>query len=95
MEPDGADPKSALVRTAHDFHGIGNMTPFLGLVRLPTPFTGLRLFGSLRNRRKSMLFQHLTRDGVDLDLGHHGRSPFRQDRGAWLGYPQCPTTITP
>jgi hypothetical protein len=63
------------MRTAHDLHGVGDVTLLLGLIGLATALTRLRLFGSLRNCSETMPFQHLPRDGVDLELGHHGRSP--------------------
>jgi hypothetical protein len=60
---------------AYDLHGVLNVTPFLSLIRIPAALTGLSLLGSLRNRSETMSFQHLPCDGVDLELGHHGRSP--------------------
>src|SRR3954469_2735651 len=60
---------SALVRTADDLHRVRDGTPLFGLVGLAAALTSPGLFGGLRDRSKTMLFQHLARDGVDLDLG--------------------------
>src|SRR3954452_5602947 len=66
---------SALVRTADDLHRVGDVAPLLGLIGLAAALASPGLFGGLCDRRKTMLFQHLARYSVDLDLGHHGRSP--------------------
>jgi hypothetical protein len=66
---------AALMRAAHDLHGIHDVTPFPRLVGLAAPLAGLGLLRGLRDRSKAVLFQHLPGNGMDLDLGHHGRSP--------------------
>jgi len=62
-------------RSAHDLHGVGDVTPFLGFIGLAAALAGLSLFGGLGNRGETMPFQHLPSDSVNLNLGHHGRSP--------------------
>src|SRR5262249_43284582 len=65
----------ALVRPAHALHRIRDVTPLLGFFRLAATLAGLGQLGRLRNRCATVPLQHLPRDGVDLNLGHHERSP--------------------
>ena len=60
-----ANPASALARSAHDLHGICDVAPFHGFIRIAFRLTGLRVLRSLRNRLETMLLKYLPRDGVN------------------------------
>jgi hypothetical protein len=62
----GQTGPSALVRSTHDLHGICDVAPFPGFIRIAFHLTGLRVLRSLRNRLETMLLKHLPRDGVNL-----------------------------
>src|SRR5690349_23826333 len=62
---------SALVRSPHHLHGLGNMTPLLRFVVFAPAFACLGLLRGLRDRRGTMLLEHLARDGVHLGFGYH------------------------
>src|SRR5579864_2700709 len=62
---------SALIRAAHHLHRRFDVTPLLGVVAVALALALLRLLGGLRDRLKTVLLEHLARDGVDLHLRNH------------------------
>src|SRR5262249_39000491 len=82
---------SALVRSPHRLHRLLDMAPFAGLVRLSPAFAGQGLLGGLRDRRGTVLLEHLTRNGVNLRSGHHVALLLRWQAGAGRSPPAaCP-----
>src|SRR6187200_1723764 len=63
------------MRSPHQLHGVLDVTPFPGLFRLALALAGLCILRRLGDRTKTMLFDHLSRDGVDLRLGCHFALP--------------------
>jgi hypothetical protein len=59
------------MRSPHDLHGVLDMTPLRGFLRLALAFARQGIAGRLRDRSVAMPFEHLPRDGVDLGLGCH------------------------
>src|SRR6185437_3265937 len=70
MRPPMTRP-SALVRSPHQLHGIRDMTPFLRFVVFTPACASLGHLRGLRDRRGTMLLEHLARDGMNLRFGHH------------------------
>src|SRR5690349_451914 len=54
---------SALMRSPHHLHGLGNVAPLLRLVVLAPACAGLGLLRGLRDRRGAVFLEHLARDG--------------------------------
>src|SRR5258705_3627611 len=63
------------MRPPHQLHGVLDMTPLLGLIDVALALAGLCVLRGLRDRSEAVLLHHLPRDGVDLNLGHHGALP--------------------
>jgi hypothetical protein len=47
------------------------MTPFLRILVIAAALARLRLLSGLGDRRATVLFEHLPRDGVNLRFRHH------------------------
>jgi hypothetical protein len=62
---------SALMRSPHHLEGVFNVTPFSGFFGVALALAGERILRRLRDRSQTMLFKHLSRDGVNLHFGYH------------------------
>jgi len=59
------------MRTAHRLHGVLDMAPFLRVLIITAALACLRLLRGLGDRRRAVLLEHLSRDGVNLRFRHH------------------------
>src|SRR5437868_5271875 len=66
-----SDAVSALMRSAHDLHGVLDMTPLAGLFRLAHAFASHGVAGRPGDCFDAVPLEHLPRDGVDFHLGCH------------------------
>ncbi len=70
---DAARPRDAsgLVRAAHQFHRSFDVAPLLGLFGVALGFAGNGVLRGLRDRTKTVLFDHLPRDHMNLGFRNH------------------------
>jgi len=78
------------MRAPHHFHGILDLTPFQCLFDFTFFFAGDSEAGGLDNGLRTVLLEHLSRDGVDFHPGDH--DPLREAgklekpaTGIWIG----------
>jgi len=61
---------SALVRSAHKFHGVFDMPPVFGQFELALCFKFDGVLGGFRNSLRAVCFQQLSRIVMDFDFSH-------------------------
>jgi hypothetical protein len=59
------------MRSPHHLHGVFDMTPFPGFFQIAFALASNRVLGGFGNGNQAMLFKHLSRDRVNLQLGYH------------------------
>jgi hypothetical protein len=63
------------MRSPHHLHGVLDVAPLPGLVRIAPPLARQGMLGRLGDSRQAVLFKHLPRDRVNLHLGYHDDLP--------------------
>lgn len=62
---------SALMRSPHDLHSVFDVAPLPGFFGIALVLASLGILGRLGDSLEAVLFEHLTRDHMNLHFGYH------------------------